>query len=154
MTLQTRLAAAFASSPAPPSLLVVTDSYVGSTLAADFESVTDVALVTEDEGVAARAPDSVGTEVGDVAAPETLAAGAGASVAVVAVRLDRQALLVTQLLRARFDVDAVVVLLNDPERHDILADVATTVVCGSSCLSAELGDAVERTLPEPTESYS
>jgi len=152
MTLRTRLEGALAGSSAP-SLLVVTDSYVGSTLVADFESVADVGLVTDSERVAERAPDGVRTDVGDLTTPGTLAVGAEATVAVVALGRDRQALLVTQLLRTRFDVGAVVVLLDDPERHDV-NDVATHVVCGSSRPSGELGDALERTLPEPSESYS
>ncbi|WP_262180340.1 NAD-binding protein [Haloarcula laminariae] len=153
MTLRTRLEGPLAGSPAP-SLLVVTDSYVGTTLAADYESVADVGLVTDSERVAKRAPDGVRTDVGDLTAPETLAAGSEATVAVVAVGRDRRALLVTQLLRTQFDIGSVVVLLNDPERHDVVDDVATHVVCGSSCLSGELGAALEQTLPEPSESHS
>ncbi|PSP62371.1 potassium transporter [Halobacteriales archaeon QH_8_67_36] len=153
MTLRTRLEGALAGSSAP-SLLVVTDSYVGSTLVADFESVADVGLVTDSERVAERAPDGVRTDVGDLTTPRTLAVGAEATVAVVALGRDRQALLVTQLLRTQFDVGAVVVLLDDPERHDVVDDVATHVVCGSSCLSGELGDALEQALPEPSESHS
>ena len=152
MTLRTRLEDALADSSAP-SLLVVTDSYVGSTLVADFESVADVGLVTDSERVAERAPDGVRTDVDDLTTPGTLAVGAEATVAVVALGRDRQALLVTQLLRTRFDVGAVVVLLDDPERHDV-NDAATHVVCGSSRPSGELGDALERTLPEPSESHS
>ena len=122
MTLRTRLEGALASSSAP-SLLVVTDSHVGSTLVADFESVVDVGLVTDSERVAKRAPDGVRTDVGDLTTPRTLAVG------------------------------AVVVLPNVPERHAV-DDVATHVVCESSRPSGELGDALERTLPEPSESHS
>ena len=137
MTLRTRLEGALAGSSAP-SLLVVTDSYVGSTLVADFESVADVGLVTDSERVAERAPDGVRTDVGDLTTPRTLAVGA----------------VVVLTTPGTPAVGAVVVLLNDPERHDVVDDVATHVVCGSSCLSGELGDALEQALPEPSESHS
>ncbi|MDS0259683.1 hypothetical protein NDI56_09795 [Haloarcula sp. S1CR25-12] len=114
MTLRTRLTDTLARSPSAPSLLVVTDSNVGS----------------------------------------TLAAGAGAAVAVVALRRDRRASLVAQLLRTRFETGSLVVLLDDPQRREAVADIATTVVCGSTCLSAALGAAVEQTLSEPTSSHS
>jgi len=154
MTLRTRLTDTLGRSPASPSLLVVTDSYVGSTLAADVDATGDVHLVTDRAGVAARTPDGVRTTVGDVTDGETLAAGAGAAVAVVALRRDRRALLVTQLLRTRFETGSLVVLLNDPQRRAAVADIATTVVCGTTCLSAALGAAVEQTLSESTSSHS
>lgn len=154
MTLRTHLTDTFARSPTAPSLLVVSDSHVGSTLAADADATADVHLVTDRASIAARTPDGVRTTVGDVTDGETLAAGAGAAVAVVALRRDRRALLVTQLLRTRFDTGSLIVLLNDPQRRDAVADIATAVVCASTSLSTELGAALEQTLPEPTESNS
>lgn len=152
MTLRTRLEDRLARSPAPPPLLVVSDSHVGSTLATEFATVADVTLLADSDSIASRAPDDVRTIVGDVTDRDTLAAADG-GVAVVALRRDRRALLVAQLLRTH-GVEDVVLLLNDPERHDAVAGVATAVVCASSCLSAALGDAVERTLPERAESHA
>ena len=131
----------------PPTVLIVSDSYLGSTLAAEFES-RDVRLVTNDSGVAAQAPDHVDTTVGDVTALETLEAAEGADAAIVGLTTDRKTLLVTQLLRTRFDPDATVVVLNNPERHDAMSDVATTVVSGPDCLSTALHRTIQ---PTPTE---
>ncbi len=152
MTLRTRLKDTLDRSPTVPSLLVVTDTHAGSTLATEVAATADVTLLADSERVAARTPDGVRAIVGDVTDRTTLTA-ADATVAVVALRRDRRALLVAQLLRTS-GVDDIVLLLNDPERYDAVTDVATAVVCGSSCLSAALGDAVERMLPEHTESHS
>jgi len=154
MTLRNSLENTLARSSTAPALLVVTDSHVGSTLAADFDATVDVSLLTDRESVAAQAPDSVRTVIGDMTDNETLASVSSAAVAVVALRRDRQALLVTQLLRTRFGIESVVVLLNDPRRHEAVAELATDVVCRSTCLSVELRDAIEQTLPEPSSSHS
>jgi len=154
MTLRIPLADTLAQSVTAPALLVVTDGHVGSSLAADIGGDLDVRLVTERAAVADRTPDGVRTAVGDPTERETLAAVGDVDIAVVALRRDRQALLVAQLLRTRLGVESVVLLLNDPERHDVVEDVATTVVCASSCLSAELGAAIDRTLPDPVSSNS
>ena len=153
MTLRTRLTDTLARSSTAPSLLVVSDTYVGSALAADFDAVADLALATDRQAVATAAPDGVRTVVGDLTTVETLAAVSDATVAVLALSRDRRTLLVAQLLRTRFGVDDVVVLLNDPDRGDVFAETAT-VVCGTTRLADALGDAVERTLSEPTESHS
>jgi len=156
MTLRTRLTETLARSSTAPRLLVVSDTYAGATLAADFDAAADVTLVTDRDAVAAATPAGIRTVVGDVTALGTLAPADAdeATVAVLALGSDRRTLLVRQLLRTRFGVEDIVALLNDPERRELFADVGTTVVCGSTALSAALGDAVERTLPEPTESHS
>ncbi|WP_324664072.1 NAD-binding protein [Haloarcula sediminis] len=155
MTLRTRLEDTLDRSPAAPSLLVVSDSHVGSTLATEFAATADTSLVADSERVAARTPDSVRTIAGDVTDRDTLAAAAvDGAVAVVALRRDRRALLVAQLLWTHADIRDCILLLNDPQRHDAVADVSTAVVCGSSCLSSALGDAVEQTLSEHTEPHS
>lgn len=132
----------------PPTVLIVSDSYLGSALAAEFDPRDDVRLVTTDSRVAAQAPDHADTTVGDVTALETLAAAEGTDAAVVGLTTDRKTLLVTQLLRAHFDIDATVVVLNNPERHDAMSDVATTVVSGPDCLSTALHRTIQ---PTPTE---
>ena len=155
MTLRPRLTDRLTGSSTVPSLLVVSDSHVGATLAADLD-VAAVTVVTDRDAVAAVAPDGVRTVVGDVTTLKTFAAADAdeATVAVLALDHDRRTLLVRQLLRTRFDVEDVVVVLNDPERRVALTDASTSIVCGPTCLAAALGDAVERTLPEPTESHS
>jgi len=151
MTLRTRLPDRLTSESTAPSLLVVSDSRVGATLAADIDAI-DIHLVADCESDVARVPDAVRTTVGDVTTLETLATADAdeATAAVLALGSDRRALLVAQLLRTRFGVDDVVALLNDPERHDALTDTGVTVVCASSCLAAALGDAVQTTLSEPS----
>jgi len=155
MTFRTRLTDTLARSAKAPSLLVVSDTHVGAALAEDFDAVADVTLVTDRDAVVTAAPDGVPTVVGDVTALDTLSrAASDGAVAVLALARDRRALLVRQLLRTRYGVDDVVVLLNDPARRTALSDPATTVVCGTTCLADALGDAVEGTLTEPTEPHS
>jgi Trk K+ transport system NAD-binding subunit len=130
------------------SLLVVSDSHVGSLLATDIGSAR-VHLITDTTTVAAQAPDSVQTTVGTVTSTETLRIGADATAAVIALRRDREALPVAQLVRTRFEIDDLLVLIDDPHRHDAFDDLATTTVCASACLSAELSDALDQTLSNP-----
>jgi len=127
----------------PPVGLVVSDSYLGPALISGFEPRDDVRLVTGDPAIAARAPDDVDVTVGDVTAVDTLEGAVENDTAVVGLRTDRETLLVTQLLRTRFDVDEVVVVVNHPERRDALLDVATDVVSGPDCLSAALRRRIE-----------
>ncbi|MFC7075129.1 potassium transporter [Haloarcula halophila] len=148
MTIRTRLEDRIVHSSAETSLLVVSDSHIGSMLATEIDTVR-THLVTDSSAVAAQTPDSVRTTVGDVTVAETLASGADATAAVVALQRDRQALLVAQLLRTKVDTDTLVVLLNDPSRRDLFDDIATFVVCVSTCLSAELRTTLEQTLSEP-----
>ena len=129
----------------PPALLVVSDSYLGPTLLSEIEPQDRMQLVTHDAGIAARAPDDVGVTVGDVTATDTLEAAADADAAVVSRRTDREALLVTQLLRTRFDIGEVLVVLNDPEHRDTLSDVATVIVSGPETLSTELRRTISTT---------
>jgi Trk K+ transport system NAD-binding subunit len=122
----------------PPALLVVSDSYLGPTLLSEIQPRDGMRLVTHDAGIAARAPTDVDVTVGDVTAVDTLERAADVDAAVVSLRTDRETLLVTQLLRTRFDIGDVLVVLNDPEHRDTLSDVATVVVSGPETLSTEL----------------
>lgn len=147
MTIRTRLEDTIDHSSADASLLVVSDSYVGPLLASNIDA-EGTHLVTDTDRVAAQTSDSVRTTVGDVAAAETLDAVTDAPVAVVALQRDQQTLLVAQLLRTQFEVDAIVILLNDPERREAFDHVATSIVCVSTCLSTELSNTFEQMLPE------
>ena len=133
----------------PPALLVVSDSYLGPTLLSEIEPRDGTRLVTHDDGIAARAPDDVGVSVGDVTAVDTLEAAADVDAAVVSLRTDRETLLVTQLLRTRFDIEEVLVVLNDPEHRATLSDVATVIVSGPETISTEL----QRTISTATEPH-
>jgi Trk K+ transport system NAD-binding subunit len=128
-------------------MLVVSDWQVGATLATDLEATVDVHVVTDSEGVAGRLPATIPVTTGDVTALETLADVTDATAAVVALRRDRQAVLVVQLLRTHLDTEDIVAVVNDPQRHDAFDGIATTTVCGSSVLAAELGRVVETVAP-------
>lgn len=62
------------------------------------------------------------------------------AVVVVATPSDGQNLLAAQLVRARFDVDRVVVLTNHPDRVDAFADVGHESVCATELLADGLVD--------------
>jgi trk system potassium uptake protein TrkA len=67
---------------------------------------------------------------------------AGASTVVVATRSDRRNLLIAQLVRTRFDVPRVVVLVNAPERLEPLAEAGHEPVCATSALADVLTERV------------
>jgi len=148
MTRTLSLRETLARAAGPPSLLVVSDSHVGSTLAESFTADADVRLVTDSASVARDAPGDVGVTVGDVTALRTFEDVSDTTAAVVALRTDRQTLLLTQLLRTHFDIDPLVVLLNDPSRREAIEGVASAVVCGSATLSTALQRQVELALTE------
>jgi trk system potassium uptake protein TrkA len=62
------------------------------------------------------------------------------AVVVVATPSDSQNLLAAQLVRARFDVDRVVVLTNHPDRVEAFADVGHDSVCATELLADGLVD--------------
>ncbi|MBX0294321.1 NAD-binding protein [Haloarcula nitratireducens] len=147
MTLRTTLQDTLARTAGPPTLLVVSDSHAGPMLASAFEPTADVRLVTDHRSAAGQLLDGTQVTVGDVTSLETLADAVDADAAVVALRRDRRAVLVTQLLRTHFDLETVVAVLNDPQRREAVEDIATTVVCGSTLLATELRREIERSLP-------
>lgn len=147
MTIQTHLEDTIDRPSAETSLLVVSDSHIGSLLTSDIDA-TGTHLITDNNRVATQTRNSVRTTVGDLTAAKTLKAGIDATVAVVALQRDRQTLLVAQLLRTQFKIDDIVVLLNDPDRREAFDHIATSIVCVSTCLSVELRDAIEQILPE------
>lgn len=131
----------------PPSVLVVTDRFVGAEIAGELTEIATVGVVTDAESVADRADGTTPT-VGDVMAAETLAAAdaTDADGAVVALTCDRQTMLVAQLLRARFGVRQVTVLVDDPELCDAFDGIATATVTEASVLATETCRQFEPTL--------
>jgi len=81
---------------------------------------------------------------GDPSDARTLeAAGvASASTVVVATRSDSRNLLIAGHIRARFDVPRVVVLVNAPDRLDVLADAGHEPICATAALSTALTESV------------
>ena len=77
----------------------------------------------------------------DVSTLEAAEVGS-ASTVVVATRSDSRNLLIAQHIRARFDVPRVVVLVNVPDRLDVLADAGHEPICATTALSAALTESV------------
>ena len=147
MTIRARLEDTIDCSSADASLLIVSDSYVGP-LPASHIDTRETFRVTDTTRVAAQTRDSVQTAVTDMTATETIDAVTDAPVTVVALQRDQQTLLVAQRLRTQFEVDAIVILLNDPERREAFDHVATSIACVSTCRSPESSPTFEQMLPE------
>lgn len=135
----------------PPSVLVISDCHVGSEVVTTFSRGANACLVTDHDGVAGQTPDDTRVVVGDGRDRAVLRdAGADTTdIALVSMQADHGALLVTQLLRTQFDVETVVVVLNDPQHRPVFESIASEVVCGSQVLATELERAVETTLQTP-----
>ncbi|MDS0277500.1 NAD-binding protein [Haloarcula pellucida] len=131
----------------PPSVLVVTDRFVGAEIASELTAIATVGVVTDAESVANRADGATPT-IGDVTAVETLAAAdaTDADGAVVALTCDRRTMLVAQLLRARFGVRQVTVLVDDPDLCATFDGIATATVSEAPVLAAETRRQFEPTL--------
>jgi len=136
----------------PPSVLVISDSHVGSEVVTTLQRDADVCLVTDHDGVAGQAPDDTRVVVGDGRKRAVLRdAGAETTdMALVSMGTDHGTFRVTHLLRTQFGVDTVVVVRNDPQHAPAFESVGATVICGSRVLATELERAVETTL-QPAE---
>jgi Trk K+ transport system NAD-binding subunit len=135
----------------PPSVLVISDSHVGSEVVRTLDRDADTCLVTDHDGVAGQTPDDIRVVVGD-GRKRTVLRDAGAEttdIALVSMRTDHGSFLVTQLLRTQFDIDTVVAVLNDPQNVPVFESVGSTVICGASVLATELERTVETTLQTP-----
>lgn len=131
------------------SILIVGDTYVGSTIARRIGRDADVRLVTDHDGVAAHArnadvslvvsaesahpsvTEDVSVLEGELLSEESLReAGIGASpLAILAMADDSRALLAAQLLRTQFDGDEIVAVLTDPRAERAFEDVTVETVC-------------------------
>jgi trk system potassium uptake protein TrkA len=89
--------------------------------------------------------DDVATVRGDpgaLATLETADIDPDATV-VVATRDDGRNLRIAQLVRTRFDVERVRVLVNTPDRYDAFADIGHEPVCATAALSDALAEPSE-----------
>ncbi|WP_371727506.1 NAD-binding protein [Haloarcula sp. CBA1122] len=135
----------------PPSVLVISDRHVGSEVVTALDRGIDACLVTDHDGVAGQTPDDTRVVVGD-GRERTVLQDAGAQttdVALVSMQTDHGSFLVTQLLRTQFDVETVVVVLNDPQNRPAFESAGSTVICGSRVLATELERSVETSLRTP-----
>jgi len=128
-----------------PTVLVVGDGHVTARLIDELSDEPGPSVVTDDPVVvrAGRSDDGTMVIEGDPTSPETLrAAGAdAAALAVVTLVDDGRSMLTARLLRARFDVEAVISTVEDPT-VDRTADVETV------CISETVAERVSRLLDD------
>lgn len=144
-----------------PRSLVLGGGYVGATLANHLGRAADavVFLDAHPRAVEYAEQRGVSAHVADVTSARELDrhADEDADLAVVASESDSTNLLVAQLLRVRFDVERVVVRINDPRNLDSFETLDVETVCASSVLAERFGETlgVEETLDvEETNSDS
>lgn len=101
------------------------------------ESNRDVILIDIDAGpdeVSGRRVDpSDSNALADVELPS-------AATVIVATPADGRNLLIAQLARVRYDVDRVLVVANNPDRVDMLADAGHDSICASTALADAVVD--------------
>ncbi|WP_246983846.1 NAD-binding protein [Halorientalis marina] len=128
------------------AVLVLGGKHVGELIAQRLQADGySVGLVDETHD-----SEAVPTNAGDPSDVRILAeAGAAdASVVVVATPRDSRNLLIAQLVRAHFDVTDVFVLVNSPDRSDLVADVGHEPVCATTALSEAVVADLEPTVSE------
>lgn len=64
------------------------------------------------------------------------------STAIVTTQSDRRNLLIAQLVRAKFDVNRIVVLTNDPEKRDLFEAAGHDAVCATTAISTAISEAI------------
>ena len=135
------------------SALVVGGGYVGRTVASHLSDEYDVTFVSRNRQVAERTePDGVSAHhVDEIDANALREVDAGdASLAVVASVEDGVNFLVAQLLRTRFDVEHVVIRIDDHEKLDSFDDLDVETVCVPNLLVEEVSDRLESVADDAT----
>lgn len=124
------------TTPGPETYCVLGDDQLGIAIAERLHAAGDHVTVVNERHDSA---DVLGTK-GDPADPDTLtdAGVATADMVVVSTRSDRRNLLIAQLVRSTFDVPRIVVLVNDPDRHDLFAAAGHEPFCVTTALSEQL----------------
>lgn len=126
---------------------VLGGGHVGTSTARRLQAAGhDVSLIDP-----AADPDDVPGVLGDPADVRVLeeAGVPDALTVVVATPDDGRNLLIAQLVRARFDVTRILVLVNAPDRYEVVADVGHVPVCVTTAVADTLVDSVERTREDP-----
>lgn len=137
--------------------LIVGGGHVGRLLARRMDERREAVRFVDDSEIAVRrARESrVQAREATVTSPQALnAAGAdGVETAIVLAPEDSTNMLVAQLLRCRFDVPRIVVLVNDPRNCDAFEDAAVEPVCAATAItSAAIRSATDSPDTEPDES--
>ncbi|WP_433634362.1 NAD-binding protein [Halomicrococcus sp. NG-SE-24] len=65
------------------------------------------------------------------------------STVIVATSRDSRNLLIAQLVRVHFDVSEILVLVNTPDRYDLVAEVGHEPICATTVLSDTVLDSLE-----------
>lgn len=123
-------------------ITILGGGHVGVTLAERLHDFGDVVVLDPDSGVVERAESAgVTAHEADVTSAQDLDRRDvdATDLAIVASDDDGSNLLTAQLLRVRFDVGHVVVLVNDPRNVDSFADRVETV-CTTTAVADALGD--------------
>lgn len=124
----------------PPDYCVLGDGHVGVSLARGLLARGHTVALVADTALPA---DLTGQE-GDPCDIEVLrdAGVADAASVIVATSRDSRNLLAAQLVRTHFDVPEIRVLVNAPDRSDVVADAGHEPYCVATLLSAALVDAI------------
>jgi len=136
------------------SALVVGGGHVGRTVASHLGGDYDVVFVSRNRKAVERStPASVTTHYAEKIDANTLgeANAEDASLAVVASSDDGVNLLVSQLLRATFAVENVVIRVDDRENVDSFDDLDVETVCVPDLLIAEVSARLESVADDVAE---
>lgn len=125
-----------------PEYYVLGGGSVGQSMAERLRALGHSVTVVDEDHVVGDLPGKQGD-------PEDLrvlqAAGVSdTSTVVVATDQDGRNLLIAQLVRAHFDVPEVLVLVNDPDRHGLVARAGHEPVCATTALADALVEKVDR----------
>lgn len=126
------------SADSVPDVFVLGGAHLGRAVARQLGAAGHAVGVVDETHDPSESPGGRG-DPADVAVLAE-AGVADASTVVVATGRDRRNLLVAQLVRAHFDVPRVVVLSNDPDRLDPIADAGHDAVCATTALTEALVD--------------
>ncbi|WP_135533438.1 NAD-binding protein [Halostella pelagica] len=130
-------------SAADSGIYVVGDDSIAIGLARKLADRTPTVFVSADDSFAEAAEradlDARRADVTDPWSLDTVGIR-GADTVVAASRRDDRNILTAQIVRTRFDVDDVVVRLDDPTNSDAFDDIDVRTVCLTSVLANEIVD--------------
>ncbi|WP_323191925.1 NAD-binding protein [Halostella sp. PRR32] len=130
-------------SAADSGIYVVGDDSIAIGLARKLADRTPTVFVSADDSFAEAAEradlDARRADVTDPWSLDTVGIR-GADTVVAASRRDDRNILTAQIVRTRFDVDDVVVRLDDPTNSDAFDDIDVRTVCLTSVLANEIAD--------------
>lgn len=134
--------------------LVVGGGHIGRTVASDISDTYDVTFLSRAMQVIERAErDGVVAHHVDKIESSTLdeVDARNASLAIVASEDDGTNLLVAQLLRTRFDVETVVIRVNDRDKLDSVDELDVETVCVPDLLVGEVAERLESVANNTTD---